>query len=142
MAAWLDRLGRAAAVHKWRTIVIWLLAIVGLAAGASAAGGSTRDGGLALTARVITCAALIMISVFLSFVGNPEPTIKMFGLGLAVAVFIDATVVRLVLVPATMALLGDANWWLPGWLDRILPHIRIEEGPRTAPSPEPVPAHA
>jgi RND superfamily putative drug exporter len=82
--------------------------------------------GLASTARVITSAALIMISVFLAFVPNPNPTVKMFGLGLAVAVFIDATIVRLVLVPATMELLGDANWWLPKWLDRILPKIEIE----------------
>jgi RND superfamily putative drug exporter len=85
--------------------------------------------GLAVTARVITSAALIMISVFLGFVGSPEPTVKMFGLGLAVAVLVDATIVRLVLVPATMELLGDANWWLPRRLDRWLPHIRIEEGP-------------
>jgi RND superfamily putative drug exporter len=82
--------------------------------------------GLASTARVITSAALIMISVFLAFVPNPNPTVKMFGLGLAVAVFVDATIVRLVLVPATMELLGDANWWLPKWLDRILPKIEIE----------------
>jgi RND superfamily putative drug exporter len=94
--------------------------------------------GLSMTARVITSAALIMISVFLSFVGNPEPTVKMFGLGLAVAVLVDATIVRLVLVPATMELLGDANWWLPRWLDRVLPRIRIEEGPAGA-VPEPVP---
>ena len=52
----------------------------------------------------------------------------MFGLGLATAVFVDATIVRMVLVPATMALLGDANWWLPGWLDRILPHLDLEGG--------------
>ncbi len=98
--------------------------------------------GLAVTARVITSAALIMISVFLGFVANPEPTVKMFGLGLAVAVFIDATVVRLVLVPATMELLGDANWWLPRWLGRLLPEIRIEEGtapPVSPPAPQPVP---
>jgi RND superfamily putative drug exporter len=63
----------------------------------------------------------------------------MFGLGLAVAVFVDATVVRLVLVPATMELLGDANWWLPGWLDRILPHIEIEEGDPPPPVAQPVP---
>jgi putative drug exporter of the RND superfamily len=93
--------------------------------------------GLAATARVITSAALIMISVFLSFVGNPDPTVKMFGVGLAVAVFVDATLVRLVLVPATMELLGAANWWLPGWLGRILPRIRIEEG---VPTPATVPA--
>jgi putative drug exporter of the RND superfamily len=91
--------------------------------------------GLAATARVITSAALIMISVFLSFVGNPDPTVKMFGVGLAVAVFVDATIVRLVLVPATMELLGAANWWLPRWLGRILPQIHIEEGtPAPAPS--------
>jgi RND superfamily putative drug exporter len=83
--------------------------------------------GLAATARVITAAALIMISVFLGFVGSPEPTVKMFGVGLAVAVAVDATIVRLVLVPATMELLGDANWWLPTWLDRVLPRIHIEE---------------
>jgi len=82
--------------------------------------------GLASTARVITSAALIMISVFLAFVPSPVPTVKMFGLGLAVAVLVDATIVRLVLVPATMELLGPANWWLPGWLDRILPKIEIE----------------
>jgi putative drug exporter of the RND superfamily len=93
--------------------------------------------GLAATARVITSAALIMISVFLSFVGNPDPTVKMFGVGLAVAVFVDATLVRLVLVPATMELLGAANWWLPRWLGRILPRIRIEEG---VPTPASVPA--
>ena len=93
--------------------------------------------GLAATARVITSAALIMISVFLSFVGNPDPTVKMFGVGLAVAVFVDATLVRLVLVPATMELLGAANWWLPSWLGRILPRISIEEG---VPPPASVPA--
>ena len=82
--------------------------------------------GLATTARVITSAALIMISVFGGFVLGSDPTTKMFGLGLAVAIFVDATVVRIVLVPATMKLLGDANWWLPGWLDRILPHVDIE----------------
>jgi RND superfamily putative drug exporter len=64
--------------------------------------------------------------VFLAFVPNPNPTVKMFGLGLAVAVAVDATIVRLVLVPATMELLGSANWWLPRWLDRILPKIEIE----------------
>ncbi|MFI6714345.1 MMPL family transporter [Kribbella sp. NPDC050470] len=77
--------------------------------------------GLAATGRVITAAALIMISVFLSFVINDDPSIKMFGLGLATAVFIDATIVRLILVPASMKLLGKANWWLPTWLARLLP---------------------
>jgi RND superfamily putative drug exporter len=103
--------------------------------------------GLAKTARVITSAALIMIAVFLSFVTSPEPTVKMIGLGLAVAVLVDATVVRLMLVPATMELLGNANWWLPKWLARVLPHINVEGTPRpeatvapaTEPEPEPAP---
>jgi putative drug exporter of the RND superfamily len=83
--------------------------------------------GLATTARVITAAAAIMITVFLSFVfGFDERAIKLFGMGLAVAIFVDATIVRLVLVPATMELLGDANWWFPKWLDRIVPKISIE----------------
>ncbi|MFE4632867.1 MMPL family transporter [Streptomyces sp. NPDC056773] len=77
--------------------------------------------GISRTARIITSAALIMVAVFLSFAVAEDPSTKMFGLGLATAIFIDATVVRMVLVPATMTLLGRANWWLPGWLDRILP---------------------
>ncbi len=82
--------------------------------------------GLALTARVITAAALIMFCVFGSFVFGPEVALKLMGLGLAVAVLLDATVVRMVLVPATMELLGDWNWWLPKWLDRILPRVHVE----------------
>jgi len=82
--------------------------------------------GLSSTARVITSAALIMISVFGAFVLSDDPNGKLFGVGLAVAVLIDATLVRMVLVPATMSLLGRANWWLPGWLDRILPHLDLE----------------
>ncbi len=82
--------------------------------------------GLGATARVITSAALIMISVFGAFIWTDDVLVKMFGLGLAVAVLIDATIVRMVLVPATMALLGNANWWLPKWLDRILPHLDLE----------------
>jgi len=81
--------------------------------------------GIASTARVITSAALIMISVFLGFVLGEDPTTKMLGLGLATAIFVDATIVRLVLVPATMKLMGNANWWLPHWLDRCLPTIDI-----------------
>ena len=82
--------------------------------------------GIASTARVITSAALIMISVFLGFVLGQDAVIKMMGLGLATAIFVDATIVRIILVPATMKLMGDANWWLPGWLDRLLPNIDIE----------------
>src|SRR5690349_2899804 len=77
--------------------------------------------GLAATARVISAAAAIMVVVFLSFVLTPDVSVKQIGLGLAAAVLVDATVVRLVLVPAVMELLGKANWWLPGWLDRLLP---------------------
>ncbi|MEO6988657.1 MAG: MMPL family transporter [Aquihabitans sp.] len=82
--------------------------------------------GLGATAKVITSAALIMISVFLGFVVSDDPVVKMMGVGLATAVAVDATIVRMVLVPSTMALMGDANWWLPRWLDRILPHLDIE----------------
>ena len=77
--------------------------------------------GIAGTARVITAAALIMIAVFGGFVFDDDPRLQMFGLGLATAIFIDATIIRLVLVPAIMQLLGDANWWLPRWLGRVLP---------------------
>ncbi|MEU1916117.1 MMPL family transporter [Streptomyces massasporeus] len=77
--------------------------------------------GVSRTARIITSAALIMVAVFLSFAVAEDPSTKMFGLGLATAIFIDATVVRMVLVPATMTLLGRSNWWLPKWLDRMLP---------------------
>lgn len=91
--------------------------------------------GIASTARVITSAALIMISVFMGFVFGDDPIIKMMGLGLATAIFVDATIVRMVLVPATMKLMGDANWWLPGWLARVLPEIHIE-GDAGLPEPE------
>jgi RND superfamily putative drug exporter len=82
--------------------------------------------GLAKSARVITAGAAIMITVFLSFVLGDAVLGKMFGIGLAAAILIDATIVRMVLVPATMELLGDRNWWLPGWLDRLLPTIQAE----------------
>lgn len=79
--------------------------------------------GIAGTGRTITAAALIMVAVFSGFVLGSDPVVKMMGVGLATAIFLDATVVRLILVPATMKLLGDANWWLPGWLDRLLPEL-------------------
>jgi RND superfamily putative drug exporter len=90
--------------------------------------------GLARTARLITAAAAIMLCVFGGFVLSPERSLQVFGLGLAVAVAVDATVVRLLLVPATMELLGDRNWWLPGWLDRILPRVEVEGAPEPAPA--------
>ncbi|HEY2600875.1 MAG TPA: MMPL family transporter [Thermoleophilaceae bacterium] len=82
--------------------------------------------GLAATARVITSAALIMVCVFGSFILNGDPTVKQFGVGLSVAIAVDATVVRCLLVPAVMAMMGDANWWMPPWLDRALPSLSIE----------------
>jgi RND superfamily putative drug exporter len=82
--------------------------------------------GLAATARVITAAALIMVSVFAAFILGDDRQMKLFGLGMAVAVFIDATIVRMVLVPATMELLGNRNWWIPKWLNRVLPRIDVE----------------
>jgi RND superfamily putative drug exporter len=82
--------------------------------------------GLAATARVITAAAAIMVFVFGVFIFDPNVFIKQIGLGLTSAVLVDATIVRMVLVPATMELLGNANWWMPAWLGRLLPEVHIE----------------
>jgi RND superfamily putative drug exporter len=82
--------------------------------------------GLAATAKVITAAAAIMVVVFGAFLLETDRTIKLMGTGLATAVLLDATVVRMLLVPATMELLGDRNWWLPRWLDRLLPNVDVE----------------
>jgi RND superfamily putative drug exporter len=92
--------------------------------------------GLAKSARVITAGAAIMVTVFASFVLGHDVMAKMFGIGLAAAVLIDATLIRMVLVPATMELLGDRNWWLPGWLDRVLPRIHIDRHEDPALDPE------
>ena len=103
--------------------------------------------GLAMTARVITAAAAIMVVVFGSFLFEDDRIIKLFGTGLATAVLIDATFVRMLLVPSTMQLLGARNWWLPAWLDRILPNLNIEGGHHEPPAkrvsvgePDPEPA--
>lgn len=90
--------------------------------------------GLAMTARVITAAAAIMVVVFGSFLFEDDRIIKLFGLGLAMAVLIDATLVRMLLVPSTMQLLGARNWWLPGWLDRLLPNLNVEGGHHEPPA--------
>ncbi|HEY6491695.1 MAG TPA: MMPL family transporter [Trebonia sp.] len=82
--------------------------------------------GLEETGRVISCAALIMIAVFLSFVTSNQVVIKQLSIGLAASILIDATIVRLLLVPAVMYLFGNASWWIPRWLDRVLPHIDVE----------------
>jgi RND superfamily putative drug exporter len=82
--------------------------------------------GLAKSARVITAAAAIMVVVFLAFLAAPDVFLKLFGIGLATAIFLDATVVRMVLVPAVMQLLGKWNWWIPNWLEKILPRLDVE----------------
>jgi putative drug exporter of the RND superfamily len=97
--------------------------------------------GMARTGRVISAAAAIMVTVFGAFILSDQVLVKVIGIGLSVAVLLDATVVRMVLVPSTMELLGDRNWWLPAWLDRLLPHVDIEgehevhdvHGPSVAP---------
>jgi RND superfamily putative drug exporter len=93
--------------------------------------------GLAATARVITAAAAIMIAVFLSFALGDLRVLKLMGIGLATAILVDATIVRMVLVPATMELLGNLNWWLPKWLDRLVPRISIEAPPDLTATPSP-----
>jgi RND superfamily putative drug exporter len=105
---------------------------------------ATRDShravaiGIGATARVITTAAAIMVVVFTSFVLSDDPTVKMLAVGMAVAVLIDATVVRMILVPSVMTLLGERAWWIPGWLDRFVPNIDLEgEGSSTPPVPAP-----
>ncbi len=85
--------------------------------------------GLAATARVISAAAAIMVVVFGSFLLEDGRIVKVFGTGLGVAVLLDATLVRMLLVPATMELLGEKNWWIPRWLDRILPRLNVEGSP-------------
>ena len=87
--------------------------------------------GLAASAKTISSAALIMVAVFAIFAGTGVPQIKEIGVGLAVAIALDATIVRLVLVPTTMELMGDGNWWLPRWLDRRLPDMDFESSADT-----------
>ena len=90
--------------------------------------------GIGATARVITTAALIMIVVFTSFVINPDPTVKMLAIGMAFAVLIDASLVRMILVPAIMSLLGAHAWWLPRWLEPVVPNLQLE-GQAALPEP-------
>ena len=101
--------------------------------------------GIGATARVITTAAAIMVVVFASFLLDSDPSVKMLALGMAVAVLIDATIVRMMLVPSAMSVLGEHAWWMPAWLDRIVPRIQLEgpiEGPGTASAPADVSAPA
>jgi RND superfamily putative drug exporter len=90
--------------------------------------------GIGSTARVITTAAAIMVVVFSSFVGNSDPVVKMLALGMAVAVLIDASIVRMILVPAVMTMLGTKAWWMPKFLEPVVPHLQLEGG--DVPSPE------
>ncbi|MEV4421984.1 MMPL family transporter [Patulibacter sp. NPDC049589] len=92
--------------------------------------------GLSATARVITAAGAIMVAVFLSFALSPQAFLKLMGVGMATAILVDATIVRMVLVPALMQMLGRWNWWVPAWLDRLLPDL--EPAPAPAPAPAPV----
>jgi RND superfamily putative drug exporter len=98
--------------------------------------------GLSLTTRVISAAAAIMIAVFLSFALSDQRVVKEFGIGLATAIFVDATIVRLILVPSVMQLMGSANWWFPAWLDRIVPRVGVDRNrparPAAARQPAPV----
>jgi RND superfamily putative drug exporter len=105
--------------------------------------------GLAATGRTITAAAAIMVLVFGAFILGGERIIELFGVGLASAVLFDALIVRSVLVPSLMLMIGDANWWLPAWLSRVMPHLRVEgsaasehrhRGPLVEPVPVPEPS--
>jgi RND superfamily putative drug exporter len=95
--------------------------------------------GLARVGKIIVAAGLIMTAVFLGFVSDPDVVVKTIGLGLAAAIAIDVLVVRLVVAPAVIALLGDRAWGLPGWLDRLLPRIALD-GEDVVRRPEPEPA--
>jgi RND superfamily putative drug exporter len=96
--------------------------------------------GIGSTARVITTAAAIMVVVFTSFVLNPDPAVKMLAIGMAVAVLIDASLVRMMLVPAIMSLLGSHAWWMPHWMERIVPNLELEGSPPGPPPTPPAPA--
>jgi RND superfamily putative drug exporter len=98
--------------------------------------------GIGATARVITTAAAIMIVVFTSFVLNPDPTVKMLAIGMAFAVLIDASLVRMCLVPSIMSLLGEHAWWMPRWMEPVVPQLHLEDSEAAAESPEPALAGA
>ena len=93
--------------------------------------------GIGSTARVITTAAAIMVVVFSSFMLNDQAAVKMLAIGMAVAVLIDASIVRMILVPAVMALLGKHAWWMPRWMERIVPQLQLEGSTAAARRPRP-----
>ncbi len=94
---------------------------------------------VARTAKVITAAALIMVAVFSAFVLSPEVFLKLIGVGLATAILIDATIVRMILVPAVMEILGEKDWWAARWLKRLIPEVDLKEGCPAPPLPDPNP---
>jgi RND superfamily putative drug exporter len=96
--------------------------------------------GIGSTARVITTAAAIMVVVFSSFILNDQSAVKMLAIGMAVAVLIDASVVRMILVPAIMSLLGSRAWWMPRWLQPVLPQLHLEGSAAAAAAPAASPA--
>jgi putative drug exporter of the RND superfamily len=105
-------------------------------------GASPRESviaGLSKVSKIILAAGTIMTAVFLGFATDPDPIVKIFGIGLGVAIMIDVLVVRMVVAPAVMVLLGDRAWWFPGWLDRLLPHLELEGGERPGAPSEPRP---
>ena len=123
-----ERLACASARHPWRTLAVWIL---GLAAAAVCTraflpGALTTQSSFAHTGGIITGAALIMVAVFGGVALGKLTMMQQMGFGLGVAVLLDATVVRCLLVPALMVMVGKANWYLPRWVDRWLPHISIE----------------
>ena len=125
---------------------VFLISQIFQAHGAGQGPSEAVRSGVGTSARVITAAAIIMVTVFASFLLNPDPIIKQFGVGLSIAIILDTTIVRLVIVPATMVLLGEWNWWLPRWL-QWLPHadLRDEDAPLdegAPPAADPVPAAA
>jgi len=100
-------------------------------------GASPRESvvaGLAKVSKIILAAGAIMTAVFLGFATDPDPIIKIFGIGLGAAIMIDVLVVRMVVAPAVMTLLGDRAWWFPAWLDRLLPRIELEGDESEKPS--------
>src|SRR5215469_15641203 len=107
----------------WLVLTVVLLAFILLTVASRSIVIATKA---AVLKRVITTAGVIMIAVFTSFVLDTDPTVKMLAVGMAAAVLIDASVIRMVLVPAVMALLGKNAWWMPKWLDRITPKLDIE----------------
>jgi uncharacterized membrane protein YdfJ with MMPL/SSD domain len=120
---WLEWLGGFSARRHWIVIIGWVLILAGLAAANSAFGGDYVNN---YNVPGTESAAAIMIVVFTSFVLSTDPTVKMLAIGMAFAVLIDASLVRLILVPSVMTLLGARAWYMPRWMEPIVPHLQLE----------------